>query len=1217
MSDALSTIQLKVDSGQAKSGLMELTAAISQFKTALSSLGTLTDGYTRMRAEVQALKTQLAEVRSTSVSTASQESEALGRNKTVWASYRASIDGVSYSYREVAKLSKDQIKDSMALTEAVRKEKDERKLAAQQMQAQAEDAKRLRQRLNGGSANEELYQAEMKASANRLALEQRTRAQLKLELEQEVADAKAATAAKLAEQARAAAAQEAAAAKVAAFMAASAKSQLTTLRSAYVYGQQGGDVSAKYGSHVAELAKLDEINRRTLNLAGARGKAGDAAREQAMHEQVLHSALRGTAGALDNLWLTYSRYAVVMASVYATVMAIRTSMTQGANLSYDVQFAAALSDKVTSPAQAGQLKDSVLSQLPNTVKDLPFSANEAAKALRAMAQAGVDADQGLKLLPTSAKAAIMGETDLKTAAEGLINTMEVFGLKSTNAETFAKNFQHVGDVTARVASNTSASFNDVLDSFKSATGVANLYKVSLEEVAATVEVLGKAGIKGSSAGTFSRNFISNLYTAQSDAAKMIKQELGVSAFDSQTGKMKDYVTVVNELYLALSKLDEKSLTLTFEKLFNERSSRPAGELLDKFKELASRVNDLKASEGTLDGFVKRLEGAAKIEWQDALARGSDLLSLAFKGAEKDVSNLAKSFKALVTDPEIIRGLSELVKLVAQIGTFIADISKFKADYNIPTTAFSPITAPTAIPWYLATRRASGTKEEKAAADQQGLSMWLDKQPSGQMGNFKAILSMAEGSAKAERPHGTKTIDPDAIKDRAAQARAEQQAIQEQFRYRETLAKEVYDYEAGLLDKRLEKGLISEAEFSDRRSEVEKKYLDSVKAAESEAWGKINGLREAAEKESQRMQLSNSIKAIQDRISAEERAHQLAKQRRIELSRIDTEALAKTVRSKDLPALEAKEAGARDKSLAKRDEALMSSGDKAALEARLKVEDDYRTKLAEVNAEIQKATELQGGETSAVRELVSARDELITSMNAQAEASAALAKREDEYHRSFEYGAKRAYSEFANAATNSSDTAYQAFSSAMNGMAEGLATFSLRSKTSFKSFISEILLGIAKAKAAAALSGLFGAALNYAFPSSKAAGVEESAMITVQGHHLGGLVGTEPTFYRSVPSDLFSGATRYHTGGIAGSEVPIIANRGEGVFTPEQMANLAPVGQGGQVTVTNHIKVEASGQSSVSTDSTGQQAALLGRMIEQATLAIISREQRPGGLLYGG
>ena len=46
--------------------------------------------------------------------------------------------------------------------------------------------------------------------------------------------------------------------------------------------------------------------------------------------------------------------------------------------------------------------------------------------------------------------------------------------------------------------------------------------------------------------------------------------------------------------------------------------------------------------------------------------------------------------------------------------------------------------------------------------------------------------------------------------------------------------------------------------------------------------------------------------------------------------------------------------------------------------------------------------------------------------------------------------------------------------------------------------------------------------------------------------------------RAVPPAIFAEAQRYHGGGIAGlrpDEIPVIARRGEGIFTPEQMRAL--------------------------------------------------------------
>lgn len=105
-----------------------------------------------------------------------------------------------------------------------------------------------------------------------------------------------------------------------------------------------------------------------------------------------------------------------------------------------------------------------------------------------------------------------------------------------------------------------------------------------------------------------------------------------------------------------------------------------------------------------------------------------------------------------------------------------------------------------------------------------------------------------------------------------------------------------------------------------------------------------------------------------------------------------------------------------------------------------------------------------------------------------------------------------------------------------------------------------------------LSGIFGADGQAAF-SQTSVGASGFGSGLAYGNtdlgaflHGGGVVGSEATFTRPVNPGLFKGSPRFHSGGIAGDEVPIIAQRGEGVFTQKQMANLAPAGGGGSMTV---------------------------------------------------
>ena len=77
-----------------------------------------------------------------------------------------------------------------------------------------------------------------------------------------------------------------------------------------------------------------------------------------------------------------------------------------------------------------------------------------------------------------------------------------------------------------------------------------------------------------------------------------------------------------------------------------------------------------------------------------------------------------------------------------------------------------------------------------------------------------------------------------------------------------------------------------------------------------------------------------------------------------------------------------------------------------------------------------------------------------------------------------------------------------------------------------------------------------------FGSGGGAGTDASgAAMNANLAHSGGIVGALAG--RTIHPAYFENAPRLHGGGIAGDEVPVIARRGEGVFTPQQMRAMGP------------------------------------------------------------
>ncbi|CAO3382981.1 hypothetical protein [Azospirillum argentinense] len=131
---------------------------------------------------------------------------------------------------------------------------------------------------------------------------------------------------------------------------------------------------------------------------------------------------------------------------------------------------------------------------------------------------------------------------------------------------------------------------------------------------------------------------------------------------------------------------------------------------------------------------------------------------------------------------------------------------------------------------------------------------------------------------------------------------------------------------------------------------------------------------------------------------------------------------------------------------------------------------------------------------------------------------------------------------------------------------------------------------------------------------------------VDYHHTGGLVGQGTGLNGVVPTSLFDGAPKLHSGGLLRGEVPIIAKRGEGVFTPEQMDNadnlLTSALTSGNTSPSIHqeVTVNVSGGAGTSEQNTDL-ADRIGRQVKAELRGLMTEEMRqqmrPGGLLRGG
>lgn len=146
----------------------------------------------------------------------------------------------------------------------------------------------------------------------------------------------------------------------------------------------------------------------------------------------------------------------------------------------------------------------------------------------------------------------------------------------------------------------------------------------------------------------------------------------------------------------------------------------------------------------------------------------------------------------------------------------------------------------------------------------------------------------------------------------------------------------------------------------------------------------------------------------------------------------------------------------------------------------------------------------------------------------------------------EDGFKRGFINLKNELDDFASLAESAVKNAFNSMENVLTNFVTTGKASFSDFANAIV------------SDLMRIAIRQSITQPLMNGIGSYFGFSMA--HTGGIVGADSLATKSASSLAFTGAPRFHCGGIVGDEVPIIAKRGEGVFTREQMKALGDNGK---------------------------------------------------------
>ncbi len=169
---------------------------------------------------------------------------------------------------------------------------------------------------------------------------------------------------------------------------------------------------------------------------------------------------------------------------------------------------------------------------------------------------------------------------------------------------------------------------------------------------------------------------------------------------------------------------------------------------------------------------------------------------------------------------------------------------------------------------------------------------------------------------------------------------------------------------------------------------------------------------------------------------------------------------------------------------------------------------------------------------------------------------------------FRDGAVRAFRDIQAEADGSASAAKEAIANAFQGAEEALVRFASTGKLRFRDLANSIIADLVRISIRRSITAPLAGALGDIFGETDDGGTDgggsAASGFPYNVGHAGLIAGVASGTRRTgVSPATFAGAGRYHGGGLVGGfgsglgpgEIPIIARRGEGVFTPEQMSAL--------------------------------------------------------------
>jgi TP901 family phage tail tape measure protein len=303
-------------------------------------------------------------------------------------------------------------------------------------------------------------------------------------------------------------------------------------------------------------------------------------------------------------------------------------------------------------------------------QDTIFSAGQIADSFVELGKAGVTSDQIINgVADAVAHLGAAADIPLATAAQIMTAAVQTFDLKAQDAV-------HVADLLAGSANASIVEVEDLGVSLKYVGGVAHAVSIPIEDVIDALSLLGKAGIRGSTAGTSLRQIIVSL-TGTSKKAEGVLQDLGIitdkgaNKFFTAEGKAKSLSRIFQILQSHTKDLSEEQRLAAFKTIFQNRALAAANILTKAgakgFKSMNKEISKTTAADvsakrlDNLSGDIEILRGNI----ETLMIKAGTPFQNFLRGIVQNVTKLVQAFANLSPETQLL-----VFKIVAAAAAFL-------------------------------------------------------------------------------------------------------------------------------------------------------------------------------------------------------------------------------------------------------------------------------------------------------------------------------------------------------------------------------------------------------------------------------------------------------------------------------------------------------------------------------------------------------------------